>query len=439
MKLSELSEKVDDLIISNDDIDQYKIYIWKKEISQWQDIMSMDDENLDIIFNISKGFAANMSLNYLKRLLLDEVENKYKDFDKDSLKACSTFFSLIMKIWEIDSDLVERLYELYDISFEWKYWFYYIDTEFDKDSANDLLIKNITQFKNSFQKFFWLKDCIIIPYYFRNNYYYILHYNESKNNSFMEWFFMSNIEIETKKSCVFFLWENDKTKQKFLVIRQVWKTNIEKSIVKVFNKLFDSDVSFYRYPIWNLSTIDWEYWIKNPSNWTINIKNLNLYSIWFDSIITFSWDNVIKDMKKLKETMGINIFSANIQYECISDTTQKTIWHHILNWRTTKYLVEYQTNSQMMWYFLSLLNSSWLIQNNDFNNINTKFKIIVDCLLEWESFVVWESNEIWELQEYISKVVKVEGIDQREIGLENIDFKSLMLKGYNHWEESITW
>lgn len=439
MKLSELSEKVDDLIISNEDIDLYKIYLWKKEISKWQNIMSMDDENLDIIFNISRGFSSNMSLNYLKNLLLNEIEKKHTNFDKNSFEACSTFFSLIRKIWEIDSDLVERLYKLYDISFEWKYWFYHIDTEFDIDSANDFLIRNINKFKNCFQKNFWLNDCIFIPYNFRNNYYYILHYNESKNNSFMEWVFMTNVEIATKKSCIFFLWENDKTKQKFLVIKQVWKTNIEKSIVKVFNKLFDSDVSFYKYPIWNLAVIDWETWIKNPSNWTINIKNLNLHSILFDSVISFSWENVINDMKKLKGTTGINIFSANIQYECISNTTQKTVWHHILNWKATKYFVEYQTDSQMLWYFLSLLNSSWLIQNSDVDNINTKFKIITDCLLEWESFVLWKSDEIWELQEYVSKAINVMNPDQKEISLDHIDFKSLMFKGYNQWEESIIW
>lgn len=440
MKLSELIERVDDVVISKKDIDSYKIYLEKKDISKWKNVMSIDDPNLDMIYNISRWFESNISLEYFKNLILDELEKKDKNLNKYSFNNCSTFFSVIIKTSEIDSDLVNKIYGLYSISFEWKYWFYLIDTDFDIDNANSFLIKNMNLFKNRFIKNFWIKEGIIIPYYYRSHYYYILHYNELRNNSFMEWFFLSNMKINTKKSCIFFFWENEKTWQKFLVIKQTWKLSLNNAIISTFIKYFDKVIDYHKYPIWNLNGMEiWNWIIKGPTSWNININNVELYWIWYDSVISFSWEHILKDISNFTNRWNkINLISADLQFESINETAKKNIGNYI-SWRVSRNWIEYITPNQNLWYFLSLLESSDLIQTKAVWQFNTKDKIILECLFKGECFIKSELDEIWEIKDYIWEIFYISDWKIEKLKKEDIDFKNMSFNEFSQYTWSIAW
>lgn len=433
MNLSQLKRKVDNLIISDEDIGQYKNYLERKTmtISKWADIDLIEDPTLDKVYSVASWFSSNLELGYLKDLLINELGKTTSNFEWSVLNSCLTFFSLIFEISNIDEELVNRLYELYNVSFDWKYAFYLVEWNFKIDNINESLIKNLNEFRLWFLKKARIKDLVILPYFFRDHYYYILHYNESKKNSFMEWYFLLNNRITTKKSCIFFFWEDEKTKQIYLVIKQLWKTKINESIIWTFNKLLRLNVNFNRYPIWNFQTIDWWQGIKEPANRKLNLKKVDLYSLWYDNVVSFLWEDVIKDVKQFRNTNKINVVSTNIQYECRNEITKKEIGK-VLTWEVTKYIIDYEINNQKLWYFLSLLQSSWVIQEESAKNFKTKYKIIIDCLLSWECFIKNEADEIWEISEFISKITCVSNWKSMDINLKEVSFKHMFVKGEKH-------
>ena len=64
MNLSQLKRKVDNLIISDEDIGQYKNYLERKTmtISKWADIDLIEDPTLDKVYSVASWFSSNLEV-----------------------------------------------------------------------------------------------------------------------------------------------------------------------------------------------------------------------------------------------------------------------------------------------------------------------------------------------------------------------------------------